>query len=115
MSPRLLLTSAAVAALLSALAAFAPAPASASASFCIGNAFSCRDFGPFSDRNNTNFDLGIDVSNVPMTRAGVNQVMASLSPQGQTIMLHTCQNYLGYPSQVRSPRTIEFCHVLLGR
>ena len=115
MSRRFLLALVAAAASFPALATFTPQPASAQASFCIGNTFACRDFGPFSDRNNTNFDLGIDVSNVPMTPAGVNQVMASLSPEGQTIMLHTCQNYLGYPSQVRSPRTIEFCHVLLRR
>jgi hypothetical protein len=93
-----------------------PLPAAASsASFCAGNRFFCRDLDPFSDRNNTNFDLGVDVSNVPLTRAGLGQFLATLSPEGQTIMFRTCQNYLGNPSQVQSPRTIEFCRALLGR
>src|SRR3954470_2142266 len=78
-----------------------PRTAAASAGFCFGNRFSCRDADPFSDRNNTNFDLGVDVSNVPLTRAGLGQFLATLSPEGQTIMFRTCQNYLGNPSQVQ--------------
>src|SRR3954464_6586725 len=52
---------------------FVPQAAAASATFCAGNRFFCRDLDPFSDRNNTNFDLGVDVSNVPLTRAGLGQ------------------------------------------
>ena len=83
---------------------------------CFGNAFFCPSLDPFDNdrRGDTNFDLGIDVSNVPLTRQGVSQFMATLSPEGQHIMLRTCQNYLGYPSQVQSYRTIQFCRVLLG-
>ena len=110
-----LVLAAAAIAVIPALTALDPAPASASASFCFGNRFACRDVDPFSDRDNTNFDLGVDVSNVPLTRAGLTQFLATLSPQGQTIMFRTCQNYLGDPRQVRSPRTIEFCRALLGR
>lgn len=94
-----------------------PVPqALAQTSFCFGSGFACRDMDPFGNnrRDDTNFDLGIDVSNVPLTRPGVSQFMASLSPEGQHIMLRTCQNYLGNPSQVQSPRTIQFCRALLG-
>jgi hypothetical protein len=100
-------------AILFALPAFAPHAASAaSVGMCFG--LFCPFDDPFDERSNTNFDLGIDVSNVPLDRQGVAQFMATLSPEGQHIMLTTCQNYLHDPRQVQSYRTIQFCHVLLG-
>jgi hypothetical protein len=63
----------------------------------------------------TTFDLGVDVSDVPLTRQGVNQFLQTLTPEGQEIMQATCRNYVGDPIQVRSQMTISFCQVLLGQ
>src|ERR1019366_4337622 len=63
----------------------------------------------------TTFELGVDVSDVPLTRQGVNQFLQTLTPEGQEIMQATCRNYVGDPVQVRSQMTNSFCQVLLGR
>jgi hypothetical protein len=95
-------------------------PIAASSQVCFSPFGACRDpfadpFNQNADRQGTLFDLGVDVSNVPLTRADVGQFLATLSPDGQRIMLKTCQNYLGDPRQVTSVRTIEFCRVVLAR
>jgi hypothetical protein len=94
-------------------------PVAASSQICLGP-FGCpRDpfndpFNQNSDRQGTLFDLGVDVSNVPLTRTDVNRFLVTLGPDGQRIMVTTCRNYLGNPSQVVSGRTIEFCRVVLS-
>jgi hypothetical protein len=67
--------------------------------------------GPY---DTTTFDLGVDVGGVPLTKQGVNQFLQTLSPEGQYILVSTCRNYLGEPAQVRNPRTLDFCQVLIG-
>ena len=62
----------------------------------------------------TTFDLGVDVSNVPLTRQGVGQFLQTLTPEGQSIIASTCRNYLGDPSQVRTRRTLDFCQVVVS-
>jgi hypothetical protein len=96
-------------------------PVAASSQICLGPFGSCaRDpfndpFNQNADRQGTLFDLGVDVSNVPLTKTAVNQFLTTLGPDGQRIMVTTCQNYLGNPSQVVSGRTIAFCRVVLSR
>lgn len=97
-------------ALAASLALFAVGASAAPASAPHGPRFPQPDANPYAT---TMFDLGVDVSDVPLTRQGVNQFLAGLSPEGQQIMFATCQNYLGDPSQVRTPTTLAFCHVLL--
>jgi hypothetical protein len=89
-------------------------PQAASSFICQDNDQGCPD--AFADRRgSTMFDLGVDVSNVSPTKQDVSQFMRTLTPDGQTIIGKTCQNYVRDPRQVRSARTIEFCRVLLGR
>jgi hypothetical protein len=67
--------------------------------------------GPYET---TTFDLGVDVTDVPLTPQGVRSFMATLTPEGQYIIQNTCRNYLGDPSQVRSSMTLPFCRVVVG-
>ena len=78
--------------------------------FCFGMAACPNDS---DERSSTMFDLGIEVNNVPPTKAGVLGFMSTLAPQTQTILVRTCQNYLSR-GQARSPYTINFCRVLLA-
>ncbi len=89
--------------------------AASSLQFCFGNPFFCRpqkDEDP-EERFSTRFDLGVEVKDLPLDRSSIRQFMATLSPDGQRIMVTTCRNYLGRPNQVQSPRTLDFCAVLL--
>ena len=89
-------------------------PQVASSLICTDSDAACTD--PFADRRpSTMFDLGVDVSSVPLTRQDVNEFIRTLSTEGQGIILKTCENYVRYPSQVQSRRTIAFCQVLLGK
>jgi hypothetical protein len=94
------------------------APQAASAEvffrFCFGLMVCRDDSDEPSERTSTMFDLGIEVNNVPPTKAGVSRFMASLEPQTQYILVRTCQNYLSRRGQARSPYTINFCQVLLA-
>jgi hypothetical protein len=60
----------------------------------------------------SNFDLGVDVTSVPLDRPDVAAFLATLSPEGQSIMQTTCQHYLSDPGDAESPSTVPFCHVV---
>jgi hypothetical protein len=61
--------------------------------------------------SSTNFDLGVDVSNVPPDVPDVYAFLSTLAPDGQAIMQDTCANYVTDPggNDIRSPDTLPFC------
>jgi hypothetical protein len=59
-------------------------------------------------------DLGIDLTDVPLTPLGVNTFLASLDPQAQRILLTSCAHYLTSPNSAQSQYTLEFCEVLIS-
>jgi hypothetical protein len=61
----------------------------------------------------TNSDLGVDVSQVPLDSPDVNAFMASLAPDARAIIADTCLNYVSNPgNDIRSEDTIPFCQVV---
>jgi hypothetical protein len=68
----------------------------------------------YPDESGTNFDLGVDVSQVPLTTQGVASYMASLAPETRSIIMTTCQNYVQNPIDARSLNTVDFCKVAVG-
>jgi hypothetical protein len=94
--------------------AAAEVAAASSLDLCFGNPFFCRPSDDeIQERLSTRFDLGVEVKDLRMTREGVRHFMTTLSADGQRIMVTTCRNYLSRPNQVQSPRTLDFCAVLL--
>jgi hypothetical protein len=62
----------------------------------------------------TIFDLGIDVTGVPKTPAGVRAFLLGLAPNTKDILVTTCQHYMEYPEGVQSHDTKAFCSNVAG-
>jgi hypothetical protein len=71
---------------------------------------------PFPKLNpkSTLVDLGVDLTDVPITPAGVTAYLASLDPQAQAILINSCTHYVATPNAAQSNYTVQFCGVLLG-
>jgi hypothetical protein len=69
---------------------------------------------PKLNPKSTLVDLGIDLTDVPTTPAGVSTFLASLDPQAQAILINSCAHYLTTPNAAQSQYTVQFCGVLLG-
>jgi hypothetical protein len=58
-------------------------------------------------------DLGIDLTDVPLTPQGVNSFFATLEPAAQRQMLQSCSHFITTPNAAESKVTEQFCEVLL--
>jgi hypothetical protein len=66
------------------------------------------------DPRSTEFDLGIDVSDVGLDRGDVLQFVGSLPLYAQRTMVVACQHQLRNRVQARSRQTLQFCDMLLN-
>jgi hypothetical protein len=69
---------------------------------------------PDESRNGTTFDLGVDVSTVPLNARAVDSYIASLEPETQAAIMGGCHTYMDYPSSAKSLDTISFCRIAVG-
>src|ERR1041384_2997553 len=76
-----------------------------------------------ADNNNDNlpmsgpdtvFDLGIDVTGVPHTLAGVQGYLATLDPVTRTTVVRACDTFMAYPSSAQERETLAFCSIAAG-
>ena len=73
------------------------------------NTFTTQMNGP-----DTVFDLGIDVTGVPHTLAGVQGYLATLDPVTRTTVVKACDTFMAYPSSAQDRETIAFCAIAAG-
>ena len=66
----------------------------------------------FPDTNSTAFDLGVDVTGVTLTKAGVAQFLGSLAPDERQVIVATCRHYVANPGAVQSATTVTFCKLV---
>ena len=83
--------------------------------FCGGGGLVCRDDStdPFSERNSTFFDLGIEVNKVTLYRPEILRFMSTLSQRDQYVLVLTCTRLLNNRTWVKSWITLDFCEILL--
>ena len=62
----------------------------------------------------TVFDLGIDVTGVPHTLAGVQGYLATLDPVTRTTVVKACDTFMAYPSSAQERETLAFCSIAAG-
>ena len=60
----------------------------------------------------TEFDLGIDVTQLPQDVAGAKAYFAAQAPETQRVLLASCQNYNLHPADAEMPQTLVFCAAL---
>jgi hypothetical protein len=59
-------------------------------------------------------DLGIDLTDVPLTAQGAATFLASLDPEAQRVVITSCSHFLTTPNSAQATYTIQFCEALLG-
>jgi hypothetical protein len=64
--------------------------------------------------DSTNFDLGTDVSGIPLDAPDVNAYVAGLAPETRVVIQDSCANYLRNPADTRSPNTLPFCQIVVA-
>ena len=69
---------------------------------------------PDEPRSGINFDLGIDVSGVPLNARAVDGYIASLEPETQAAVVGACQTYMQYPESAKALETLSFCRIAVG-
>jgi hypothetical protein len=69
---------------------------------------------PDQPRTGTTFDLGIDVSAVPLTTSAVDAYIASLPPETQAAVMGGCDTYMQYPTSAQDISTLSFCRIAVG-
>ena len=99
---RVLTSTAAIAALLAALAVTAM-PVSAATRTPAGES-----------GGGTTFDLGVDVSGIVPTGQDVGAYLAGLDPETQAAILGACGTFVQNPVDVRSIDTLAFCNVAVA-
>jgi hypothetical protein len=67
-----------------------------------------------SSSNIDRFDLGVDVSAVPATPAGVRSFLATLPADGASAVVAGCEHLMLNPESARSQDALTFCSVLVG-
>jgi hypothetical protein len=102
-----------VAAIALVLVAFAAEPALSGV--CFSDPRLCRPPNKdLFDPTSTEFDLGIDVSDIGLDRRDVVRFVAALPAYAQRAILVACQHQLSNRLQAHSRRTLHSCDVLLN-
>jgi hypothetical protein len=71
--------------------------------------------GQAKEESETQFDLGIDVTQLPQDAVRAKAYFATLPADTQHVLKAACDTFVKHPADAEMPQTIKFCEFIIGQ